>query len=417
MFCSLSVPGHALMNEDSLARLKVLCAGILSLVLTLGIARFAYTPLLPVMQAQAGLGLAEGGWLASINYIGYFLGAIMASLINDVVLKDRLYRLGLLLAVVTTVGMGLTQDIYWWSLYRFIAGLCSAAGLLLGSGLILNWLIRHDHRSELGVHFGGVGLGIFVCAAAVEWMNTALPWDEQWLALSVLGCLLLWPAWAWLPPPDRSSQTRTGKAMTDRVPDAVFMRLFILAYFCAGVGYVISATFIVAIVDALPGLEGGGNRVFMVLGLAAAPACILWDLIARRMGNVNALIAAFVIQIAGIVLPLLGSGLGLMMLSAVLFGGTFIGIVSLVLTMAGRYYPTRPARMMGKMTISYGIAQITAPAMTGFIAESLGGYRAGLYLAAAVMLLGVGFMCWLKQHDPERPGAGARPVETRKNTV
>jgi predicted MFS family arabinose efflux permease len=389
------------MTDDSLARLKVLGAGILSLVLCLGIARFAYTPLLPVMQAQAGLGLAEGGWLASINYIGYFLGAIIASLISDLKLKDRLYRLGLVLAVVTTVMMGLTQDATWWALSRFVAGLSSAAGLLLGSGLILNWLIRHEHRSELGVHFAGVGLGIFACAAAVEWMSAMLSWQQQWFALSALGCLLLAPAWAWLPPPDSSSVTRTGRSMADNAPGPMFMRLFVLAYFCAGVGYVVSATFIVAIVDALPGLEGGGNRVFMVLGLAAAPACIVWDRIARRIGNVNALTTAFVLQIAGITLPLVGDEAWLILASAVLFGGTFIGIVSLVLTMAGRYYPTRPAKMMGKMTISYGIAQITAPAITGLLGESLGGYRGGLYLAAGVMLLGVLFMLFLKRYDPE----------------
>jgi MFS family permease len=76
-------------------RLKVLGAGVISLVLMLGVARFSYTPLLPLMQQQAGLGVAEGGWLAAINYMGYLSRAVIASLISDIVLKDRLYRLGL----------------------------------------------------------------------------------------------------------------------------------------------------------------------------------------------------------------------------------------------------------------------------------------------------------------------------------
>jgi cyanate permease len=71
-----------------------------------------------------------------------------------------------------------------------------------------------------------------------------------------------------------------------------------------------------------------------------------------------------------------------------LFGGTCMGIVSLVLTMAGRYYPTRPAKMMGKMTIAYGVAQIIGPAITAQIASSFGSYSAGLYIAAGVMFLG-----------------------------
>ncbi|MCP4992321.1 MAG: YbfB/YjiJ family MFS transporter, partial [Gammaproteobacteria bacterium] len=126
---------------DQIERLKVLSAGILSLVLVLGIARFAYTPLLPLMQQQAGLGVSAGGWLAAINYLGYLCGAITASFISDLTLKDRLYRVGLVLAVVTTAGMGLTENLWLWALLRFIAGLSSAGGLLLGSGLILNWLI------------------------------------------------------------------------------------------------------------------------------------------------------------------------------------------------------------------------------------------------------------------------------------
>ena len=401
------------MSNRSIERLKVLSAGIISLVLMLGIARFAYTPLLPLMQQQAGLGVAEGGWLAAINYMGYLSGAIIASLISDIVLKDRLYRVGLILALVTTIGMGLTDNLWLWASMRFIAGLSSAAGLLLGSGLILHWLIRHDHRSELGIHFGGLGLGIAFCAIVVELMHPYFDWREQWVLLTVIGALMAIPAWAWLPRPEVQSVTNKGTAMVDRPPSATFLRLFMAAYFCAGVGYVVSATFIVAIVDQLPGLEGKGSWTFMVLGLAAAPACIIWDLIARRIGDVNALIAAFVLQIIGILLPVLTPNLGMTLLGAALFGGTFIGIVSLVLTMAGRFYPTRPAKMMGKMTISYGVAQIAAPAITGMLAEGDGSYGDGLYLAAVMMIIGSVLMLIIKaRHRDELQLASATANQT-----
>ena len=118
--------------------MKVLGAGIFSLLLALGVARFAYTPLLPLMQAQAGLGLGEGGWLAALNYAGYLSGALIASLISDLVLKDRLYRIGMVLAVLSTLLMGLTSDFTLWAVSRFVAGLSSAASMLLGTGLILN---------------------------------------------------------------------------------------------------------------------------------------------------------------------------------------------------------------------------------------------------------------------------------------
>jgi predicted MFS family arabinose efflux permease len=370
------------------SRIKVLSGGVISLILMLGIARFAYTPLLPIMLEQAGLGLSEGGWLTSVNYLGYLCGAVIASLISDLILKDRLYRIGLVVAIVSTLGMGLTENIWLWSFYRFIAGLSSAAGLLLGSGLILNWLIRHGHRSELGIHFSGVGLGIAFGALAVELMRYHFDWRGQWVMLSIIGCLMIVPAWRWLPPPDTSQVTRRGEVMVDMPPGQGFLLLFMAAYFCAGAGYVVSATFIVAIIDQLPGLQGLGAWSFFILGMAAAPACILWDLAARRTGNINALTIAFVLQTLGIVLPVIDNSPLMAITGALLFGGTFIGIVSLVLTMAGRYYPTRPAKMMGKMTIAYGVAQIIVPAVTGLLAERSGSYGDGLYLAAATMVVG-----------------------------
>ena len=83
-------------------------------------------------------------------------------------------------------------------------------------------------------------------------------------------------------------------------------------------------------------------------------------------------------------------------------------MVSLVLTMAGRFYPTRPAKMMGRMTVSYGIAQIIAPAITGLLATRFGSYGVGLWFAAAAMLLGTLLLVVLKAveaRDAGRPPA------------
>lgn len=394
--------------NSQIERFKILTAGVLSLVLMLGIARFSYTPMFPLMQQQAGLGVSAAGWLAAINYMGYLSGAITASLINDLVLKDRLYRIGLIVAVLSTAGMGLTENLWIWSILRFFAGLSSAAGILLGSGLILNWLIRHEHRSELGIHFGGTGVGIALCAIAIEFMHPDLSWDQQWFWLTGIGVVMLIPAWGWLPSPETTHLTRGGREMRDNPPGPLFMRLFMLFYFCAGVGYVVSATFIVAIVNQLPGLEGRGNLSFIILGLAATPACIIWDLVARRSGELNALIYASLLHTIGILLPVIYPTLLISMLGAALFGGTFIGIVSLVLTMAGRYYPTRPAKMMGKMTIAYGVAQIFAPAITGILAEKSGHYSDGLYLAAVVMVFGILALFALKYVDKEKGDLSSR---------
>lgn len=272
--------------------------------------------------------------------------------------------------------------------------------MLIASGLILNWLIRHHHRSELGIHFAGVGLGIMFAAIVVEAMlRLSLGWADQWLWFGVLGALLAILAWRWLPRPDITPVTHGGQAMVDQPPGARFMWLMMAAYFCAGYGYVISATFIVTIVEREPALAGMGQLVFLMVGLAAAPAVMVWDLIARRMGYLGALLLAYLIQVVGIVMPTFSDSLAMVLLSAVLYGGTFIGCVSLVLTMAGRLYPTKPAKLMGKMTLSYGLAQIVAPALTGMLAEQNGDYTLGLWLAGGFVLLGALLVMILKVTD------------------
>lgn len=369
-------------------RFYVLLAGFFSQLLCLGLARFAYTPLLPLMQQQQVLDDASGGYLAAVNYLGYMAGALLAASLSNLQLKDTLYRLGLLLALLSTLGMALTENVWLWSLWRFVAGLSSAGSMLIASGLIMHWLLSHKQRAELGIHFAGLGFGIALSAVLVELMLTLqLDWRAQWQYFALFGVLLAIPAWRWLPRPAVVTQS-TQHSAVDTPPANRFIRLMLASYFCAGYGYVISATFIVTIVERMPGLSGSGNISFIILGLAATPAVMLWDLIARKTGYLKAIMLALLAQSVAILLPLWFSSLTLVLLTAALFGATFVGVVSLVLTMAGRLYPSKPAKLMGKMTLAYGSAQVIAPALTGYLAKLTGHYDIGLYLAAGFVSLG-----------------------------
>jgi predicted MFS family arabinose efflux permease len=163
----------------------------------------------------------------------------------------------------------------------------------------------------------------------------------------------------------------------------------VAAYFCAGVGFVVSATFIVAILEQTPAFRGHGSAVWVLVGLAAVPSTFAWDRIAARIGLIRALMLAFALQAASFVLPLLDTGLSAGLGSALLFGLTFAGIVSLTLTVVGRHYPRNPAKAMANLTLSYGVAQILAPALAGTLARSSGSYQASLLLAAVFMAAGI----------------------------
>ncbi len=389
-------------------RLRVLFAGICALILTVGLARFAYTPMLPIMHREAGLSAVAAGWLATFNYAGYISGAILAASIGDLRQKFVMYRLGLVLAVLTTAGLGLTDNVVLWAVLRFVSGLSSAAGLLLASGLALNWLMRNGHRPELGLHFTGLGLGIVVSGVAVAAMSGSLNWAQQWLGLGVLGLVFFVPAWIWLPRPAPAKPLQASHAhAAGAAPARRWMLLMVAMYFCAGFGYVISATFIVAILDKLPFLADKGGWVWVIVGLAAAPSSFAWDRIARARGEIAALLLAFGLQTVSIVLPALTANLALNLLSAVLYGGTFVGIVSLTLTLIGRRFPDNPAKAMARLTLSYGVSQMAAPALAGYIAASTGSYRGALMLTAAVMLLGMALL-WTMLRDAQPNAASAR---------
>jgi len=383
-------------TETDLQRYKVLAAGVFSMIVTLGIARFSYTPLLPIMQNQTALTESGGGWLAAANYAGYMCGALLVAFINSFYLKGILYRLYLILAVITTFAMAYTENIFIWAILRFLSGLSSSGGMLVASGIILNWLIKNGHRGELGIHFAGMGLGIIFASALVEVMiQLTLTWDQQWIWFAFASVLLSIPAWSWIPKTTKSLSSIKTSHAKDNPPSKQFLFIMLTAYFCAGYGYVISATFMVDIIESQASLKGQGPMVFMLVGLAALPAAIIWDRIARKWGYLNAIFLTYSIQVIGITLPLFNHSLIGAIISGLLYGATFIGCVSLVLTMAGRFYPSKPVKIMGKLTLTYGLAQVIAPAITGMMAQNAGSYDQGLYIAGGILSLGAFLIIWL----------------------
>lgn len=375
---------------------QVLLGGVCALVLTIGLARFAYTPLLPQMHAQAGLGVADGGLLAAINYAGYMSGALLAAWIESPAWRRRLYSWGLPLALLVTALMGWSSSFGLWALSRYVGGLCGAAGMLLGSGLVLGWLMRSGRRPELGLYFIGLGLGIVVSALGAMGMTALqLDWAAQWQGFALLGLVFLAPAWRWRPPvPPPPPRAAAGQG-----PSRRWMALMVVAYFCAGWGFVINATFTVAIVEKQPLLAGQGPWAWLLVGLAATPAVFVWDRIARRTGDVGALLIAFGTQIVGVLLPVLAQGLLAALAGALLYGATFIGIVSLTLALVGRRSPANPGKAMARLTLSYGVAQVSAPALTGRMVEASGSFDAALWLTAGVMLVGMLTLAVVRRED------------------
>ncbi|MDO6680682.1 YbfB/YjiJ family MFS transporter [Oceanobacter sp. 5_MG-2023] len=389
-------------------RYRVVFAGVCALILSVGLARFAYTPMLPVMQQEAGMSPLIGGWLATFIYIGYTTGTLMAMLIKDPLRRYRLYRLCLILALASTLAMGFVTNAIVWMLLRFIGGLSGIAGMLLASGLVLNWLIRHRHRPRLGLHFTGAGLGIIVSGISVSLMGNWLSWEQQWIGLGLLGLLFFIPAWCWMPRPEVLPIGQTASHAPVAASSRRWLVLMAAAYFCAGCGYVVGATFIVDILEALPLLSGNGAWVWVIVGLAATPSTFLWDNVAHRIGQIPALLLAYGLQMLSMLLPAISDNLVVNLISAALWGGTFVGIVNLTLTLIGRRFPHNPSGAMAGLTLSYSVSQMVAPAMTGYVMMLTGQYQSALLTTTAVMAMGIALLLLTHWLEPEQQSVPAQ---------
>lgn len=369
-----------------------IAVGILGLITAFGMPRFIYTPLLPLMQADLGFGDDWAGILASVNYIGYLCGALGAIFVHSIATKRLLFKISIVLAVLTNIGMGLIHQDAVWLVLRFVSGLASAGGMVLGSGLMMLAISPKHTATALGVHFSGVGLGLALGALWVLILKQWQTWEGLWISSGLVILVLGLPALLfnqWYLNPDKKA------AIAAAIPQHSFkllISLVALAYFCEGIGYVISATFLVSILQQSADLPHLGDYAWVVVGVAAIPSCWIWARIAQTIGEFPALIAAYLIQAVGIILPVLSDSIIAALLGALLFGSTFMGIVSMVLVYGGRLGGSKPTQLMGILTACFGVAQILGPAFAGWMAEQQGNFNLSLILGCGFTLLGAALM-------------------------
>jgi len=362
---------------------RVLVGGLLTLVVAMGIGRFSFTPILPAMQAATGLGGDGAGLLASLNYVGYFLGALVIGWVPHGAVRTWTFRAALVTSVATTAGMGLTTDFVAWSVLRFLSGLASAGMFVLGIAMVLDALARARWETRAGWMYTGVGMGIAGSGLFVALFGGQLGWNGDWLALGGLCVLLSVPVWLWVSDhaPHHAASAATAAAGRLSAP----LLLLTAAYFLEGGGYIITGTFMVAMLKTMPETAAIGEAAWMVVGLAAIPSGLFWAAAARRIGPWRALILAHLAQAVGIVLPLAGLGAVGGFASAVLYGGTFIGIVTVSFSLGRQLSAGASAKVVGALTAAYGLGQILGPLPAGLAVTHTGSFAPALIGASAVV--------------------------------
>lgn len=378
-----------LLNKNS--NPAIILAGILSLVVGVGVARFVFTSLLPPMLDNF-LTVTFAGVLASINYVGYLSGSIFAVFIKDINSKVKYFRLGMFLCVLTTIVLGISQNETIWAISRVVAGFGAAMALVVGSAIVMTKLNMDNKTKAMGIHFSGIGFSVLITdllvRAAFYFEKT---WEEAWIILSIFGFIASVYS-TYILSFERKIKQNVVKHKFDFKLFSPFVILLIIAYFTEGVGMVVQGTFLPDIINSLEGLDGYGGFTWTIVGLAGIPSCIIWMTLANRYGSVNIIIIAMLIQVIGILIPSLTSNIYLNLFSGVLFGGTFVGLVALFMNLGGKLAGNNPVFLMGAITTAYGIGQVSAPLYSVKLIEIFNSYNQALYVTAGLVFLGVLFL-------------------------
>ncbi|MFJ9352368.1 YbfB/YjiJ family MFS transporter [Streptomyces sp. NPDC101237] len=342
----------------------------------MGVGRFVYTPILPLMQARAGLSAAAGAHLATANYAGYLVGALAGTLAPALVRSRAVLRGSLLLLTASLAAMPLPRSTVPWVLLRLLAGGASALVFVVAAAAVLHHLREHPAHLS-GWSFGGVGAGIALSGLLVLALRPVADWRAAWWAAAALAGVLTALSWNLRPedPPAGPARGPAATAGTHRWFGALFV-----SYFLEGVGYIVAGTFLVAAIGQdSPGWVGSG--AWVLVGLAAVPSAALWARLGRRWSRPGLLLTALVVQAAGIALPAVTGSTAAALGSAVLFGATFLGVSTLALATGAHL---RFPRSVALLTAGYSVGQILGPPAVAPLLRH--GYHQALLLAAAVVV-------------------------------
>jgi len=374
---------------------SILLAGILAVIIGLGVARFAFTSLLPPML-DSFLALSFAGILAAINFAGYLSGSILSMFIKDINQKVILFRIGIFLCILTTFILGITTNETIWFLARIGAGLGAALAFVVGSAIVMSKLKFENKTKAMGIHFSGIGFSILVTDLISRFvLSNGGTWKDSWLVLATFALIVSIYVMYILSFDKKVEQTKV-KHKFDKSLFSFFVILIILAYFTEGVGFVVQATFLPDIVNSLEGLEGYGSLTWTFVGLAGIPSCILWMSLAHKYGSVNIIILTLIIQMIGILIPTFSNNVYMNILSGVLYGGTFVGLVGMFMNLGGKLAGNNPVILMGAVTTSYGLGQVIAPLYSVYFIEKYGNYDYSLYLTAGIVFFGIVLLLFAK---------------------
>jgi MFS family permease len=375
----------------------------IALAVAMGVGRFAFTPLLPLMIRDGSLVESAGAWLAASNYLGYLAGALTASRLG--LSLPALMRASLAGTVIATAAMGVFDGLAVWVFLRFVAGALSAWALVSTSAWALQHLAQPGRTDLSGTVFAGVGLGIafagLFCIAAAR---PGVPASQLWLELATLAALAVAFPGVLL---GRPSEASDSPGLTSPAGAPAPSMGLVICYGVLGFGYILPATFLPALAREVvddPKLFGLAWPVF---GIAAAFSTIATTRLFANASRLRVWAASHLLMATGVVLPSLWLAPVTIAIAALLVGSTFMVVTMIGMQEARARAPGNPTALLGLMTAAFAIGQLAGPVVSGILDLLPGGHRAALALAlqlAAIALALSAAYLWRQSRAVERKG-------------
>lgn len=376
-----------------LSPFSIALLGAYTLVVSHGIGRFLYTASLPSILDQTSVTTLTSGYLASANYAGYLMGAIIAMFIPRTK-SIYLLQVGVGLCVTATFAL-LFEHLTVWYVVRFLAGLGGALILVNGSTLILSQFPSNHRVLYTSIYYSGVGFGVVVSALIVMVVqSTVMTYETMWLVGGVFTLPVIWVAF-------KFSDLKTTKASLEHHHRAKGVRktrwLVIVSYGLCGYGYITSATYLpVMIVDGVSDqntIPNLGMWVWCAVGMAVVLLSPLWGRFAHKFGEITMLCMAIILQILSLLIPIYFMDVTMLMLSAVLFGGSFMAIVSLSMGLVKHLTAHGVNFYLGLATVCYSVGQMIGPIVTVYLHERFGSFTSGIEVSSVVYGLALFILC------------------------
>ncbi len=382
---------------------------MLSLAVAMGIGRFAFTPLMPMMLHDGLLDLAAASWLASANYIGYLVGAMLCTFQPALwarwslppLRSTAMVKWGLSLTCGLTALMAIEVPAAWpW--LRFAAGLVTAVAFVYTSAWCLGQLARLQAPAAGGIVYAGPGVGI-ATSGLLAGLMVQLDWRASagWLGFALLAMLmakLAWPVFRDDPLPAAAAAPSSGAGEGGTVVEKAALTI---AYGLAGFGYIITATFLPVIArTALPG-SAWPDLFWPLLGIAVACGAVLASRIPSRIDQRQLLVGCYLMQALGVVIGIWLPTLAGFALGSLLVGLPFTAITFFAMQVGRRLHPQSPAAIIGLLSGAFAAGQIIGPpvaaAMLARAPDHASGFSWAIHLASATLLGGALIYAWMRR--------------------